>query len=650
MLKKLLFAVAFVVAATAMNAQTVIWEENFESGTTLPAGWVQQTAATDGGWKIGTNTAVSSQSFPIPNNASGNIMASNDDQCNCTKLNDRVIFPAFDLTAYAGSSLYLTYDLFFAKLSYQGITEGLKVQASVDGGTTWTTVKDIKGRVFWVTPSGADVSAYAGMANVLFALNYTDGGGWLYGAAVDNIKLIVPDNTLKASMAGVGISRYLDAIPAYFNYDKYWTNGEMYLTGTVSNPGFVPITSFDLVISNGTNTVTESYTVDMPFDESYDFEIPYTVKAGDNDVSVTVSNINGSVDNDPADNTGSAFVEGVTPVAGRKVIGEEATGTWCQWCPRGAVMMDFMTAEYPEFIGIAVHNGDPMVVGAYDAGMGALIGGYPSGLLDRTYNDVDPTEFENYYIARMALEPKVSINQNVAWDETTRTVTVSSYFKFLEEMNGDFRVAVIFTEDDVTGTTSTYAQKNAYAGGAAGPMGGYENLPATIPASQMVYDHVARALIGGFNGAAGTAPATNPAGTVFSNENTYVVPAAYDITQMHAITVLIDNTSGEVLNAEQTDIPNLFVGTKNPDQLVSVKMFPNPVVDEATIKLNLKESSDVQMRVIDAMGRVVVERNYSSVSGEQQLPFRVGSLATGAYMLSVTAKGQTVTESFVISR
>ena len=56
------------------------------------------------------------------------------------------------------------------------------------------------------------------------------------------------------------------------------------------------------------------------------------------------------------------------------------------------------------------------------------------------------------------------------------------------------------------------------------------------------------------------------------------------------------------------------------------------------------------MRVVDAMGRVVVERNYSSVSGEQQLPFRVGSLATGAYMLSVTAKGQTVTESFVISR
>lgn len=650
MLKKLLSAVAFVVVATAMSAQTVIWEENFESGTTLPAGWTQQTAASDGGWKIGTNTALSSSSFPIPNNSSGNILATNDDKCNCNKLNDLIITPTMDLsTIPAGTPLYLTYDLFFAKLSYQAVTEGLSVMVSLNGGA-FTKVKDVKGRTFWVTPSGVDVSAYAGNLDVRFGFKYTDGGGWLYGAAIDNVKLVIPDNTLKASMAGVGISRYLDAIPAYLDYSKFWTDGQMYLTGTVSNPGFVPITSFDLVISNGTDTVTENYTVDMPFDESYDFELPYTVKQGPNAVTITVANINGGDDNDPADNVGNASVEGVTPVAGRKVIGEEATGTWCQWCPRGAVMMDFLTNEYSNFIGIAVHNADPMVVGPYDTGMGALIGGYPSGLVDRTFNDIDPTEFENAFIDRMSVEPKVSINQNVDWDDVTRTATVTSYFKFLEDMTGDFRVAVVFTEDDVTGTTSTYAQKNAYAGGGAGPMGGYESLPSTVPASQMVYDHVARALIGGFNGAAGTAPPSGPAGTVFSNENTFVVDPTYDVTQMHAITILFDNSTGEVLNAEQTDIPNLFTATKNVDQLVSVKMFPNPVVDEATIKLNLKETSDIQVRIVDALGRVAVERNYAGVSGEQRLPFRVGSLPTGAYMLSVTAKGQTVTTPFVISR
>ena len=651
MLKKLLFATALVVFASAMSAQTILWQENFEAGTTLPVGWTKQTAATDGGWLIGTNTTLSSSSFPIPANGSTNVLATNDDKCNCNKLNDIIVLPTFYLdTIPVGTPMYLTFDLFFAKLSYQAVTEGLKVVASVNGGA-WTTVKDLKGRAFWVTPSGVDVSAYAGAPDVRFGLNYTDGGGWLYGAAVDNFKLLIPDNTLKANIAGVGISRYLDAIPAYLNYSKFWAGGEMFLTGTVGNPGFVAIDSFDLVISNGTNSVTNHYVASLPFDETFDFEIPYTVQQGANPVTITLANINGGADNDPADNVGNATVVGVNAAVGRKVVGEEATGTWCQWCPRGAVMMDFLTSEYYSFIGIAVHNADPMVVGAYDAAMGGLIGGYPSGLVDRTFNDIDPTEFENAFIDRMSQDPAVIINQNVAYDDATRTATVSSYFKFQEEKNGDFRVLVVFTEDDVTGTGTTYAQKNAYAGGGAGPMGGYESLPATIPAAQMVYDHVARALVGGgFDGAAGSAPPTNPVGTVFSYENTYVIPAAYDVTQMHAITMLLDNATGEILNAEQTDIPNLFTATKDIDQLVSVKMFPNPVVDEATIKLNLKETSDLQIRIVDAYGKVAIERNYSNVSGEQQLPFRVGNLASGAYMMSVTSKGQTVTKPFVIAR
>jgi hypothetical protein len=651
MLKKLLFAVAMVVFATALNAQTVIWSEDFESGATLPAGWTQQTGASDGGWLVGTNTALSSTSFPIPSNGSGNMLGTNDDKCNCNKLNDLVILPPFDLTAQAGEKLFLIYDLFFAKLSYQGVIENLDGFASTDGGANWLPLKAIKGRPFWVNPSGFEVTDYAGMTDVLFALKYSDNGGWLYGAAIDNVKLVIPDDVIKTNVAAVGLSRYIDAVPTYFEYAKFWTGGEMYLTGTVNNPGFVNVTSFDIQVSNGTTTTTETVTVDMPFDESYDFELPYTVAAGVNDVQVTVNNINGAGDDgDPSDNVDNASVEGVTPVAGRKVIGEEATGTWCQWCPRGAVMMDFLTENYDNFIGIAVHNADPMVVAAYDGPVSAAVGGYPSGLIDRAYGDVDPLEFEDYFIDRMSQEPVVAINQNVDWDATTRTATVTSYFKFLQEMNGDFRVAVAFTEDDVTGTASTWGQKNAYSGGGSGPMGGYENLPTTVPASQMVYDHVARAIVGGFGGAANSAPATNPAGTVFSYQTTYTVPNAYDVTQMHAVTMLINNAGGEILNAEATAIPNIFTGVKDANSAVSVKMFPNPVVDEATIKINLTETSDVMVRIVDAMGKVVVERNYANISGEQRLPFRVGDMATGAYVLSVTAGGQTVAQTFVISR
>lgn len=652
MLKKLLFASALFVFATALHAQTIIWEENFNAGTTLPAGWTQQTSASDGGWKVGTAAALSSGSFTIPNNASGNILATNDDGCNCNKNSDLVILPMFDLTAYADSTLYLTYDIFFARLCYQGIFENLEAYASVDNGVTWQSLKPLKGRTVWVNPSGFDVSTFAGQDSVLLGIKYSDGGGWLYGAAVDNFKLIIPDNTLKTSLTQVALSRYIDAIPTYFEYSNFLTGGEMFITGNVNNIGFQNIASFDLYVNDGSGTDTLKYSgLDIPFDENFEVNIPYTVKEGDNNVSVTLANINGGDDNDLSDNAGDASVTGVTPVAGRKVVLEEATGTWCTWCPRGAVMLDFMAESYPETaIAIAVHNGDPMKVTAYDGPFSTLIGGsYPSVAVDRIHIG-DPLEFEDFYIERMQDAPAIAINQNVDFNEVTRKVEVTSYVKFLEEMNGNFGIAVVYTEDNVTGTLSTYAQVNAYAGGCNGPMGDFVNLPSPVPANQMVYNHVARSIVGTFTGNGNAVPDNNPAESIISFESAYTVPTSFDVTEMHAITLFIDKTTGDIINAEKTAIPNVFVSTNAPDEIVSVSMFPNPVQDAATIKLNLTETSDVQIRILDAYGKVAAEQNYANMSGEQRLPFQVGNLAAGAYMMSVSAKGHTVNKTFVIIR
>ena len=53
-----------------------------------------------------------------------------------------------------------------------------------------------------------------------------------------------------------------------------------------------------------------------------------------------------------------------------RVVGEEATGTWCGWCPRGAVALNWMDHDYEGYWqGIAVHNGDPMSDADYDNGL-----------------------------------------------------------------------------------------------------------------------------------------------------------------------------------------------------------------------------------------------------------------------------------------
>ena len=101
----------------------------------------------------------------------------------------------------------------------------------------------------------------------------------------------------------------------------------------------------------------------------------------------------------------STQIEAIFPAEGKLVIGEEATGTWCGWCPRGAVALNWMDKDYEGYWqGIAVHNGDPMTDPDYDNGIAPYISGYPSGLVDRG-SDIDPGAFKQDFLQRIIIEP-----------------------------------------------------------------------------------------------------------------------------------------------------------------------------------------------------------------------------------------------------
>lgn len=46
----------------------------------------------------------------------------------------------------------------------------------------------------------------------------------------------------------------------------------------------------------------------------------------------------------------------------RRMVMEEATATWCGWCPQGIVAIDVLKRDFPDnFLAIAIHgNGDKM--------------------------------------------------------------------------------------------------------------------------------------------------------------------------------------------------------------------------------------------------------------------------------------------------
>jgi hypothetical protein len=432
-------------------------------------------------------------------------------------------------------------------------------------------------------------------------------------------------------------------------------------TVSILNAGVTPITSFKVDLTYNGNTYTQNVSgINLASIASYNVSMPaLPLVAGNQNVVATVYDINGGLDNDISDNTLTTSINPVVPAAGKMVVSEEGTGTWCQWCPRGAVFMDDFNAKYDGFwAGIAVHNGDPMAVTDYDDGMGALIAGYPSALVDRG-NDVDPSGMTPEFLTRLQTAPVATLVNGANWDAANRVLTVSVKSQFNMAATSEYKIACVLTEDGVTGVGAGWSQSNAFAGGNNGVMGGYESLPNPVPAAQMVYDHVARIIAPGFDGYTGSFPAVVNAGESHVVNFSFTLPSTWDENEIHIIGMLIspngriDNagtaTIAEAVNNGYENGINAGLYDALPNQLdEAIKLYPNPTSDHATIAINLKEAEDVSITLFDIKGNVLQASSYSNWVGLSSVELNTNSLTAGVYLVKFSIGGMTTTKRLVI--
>jgi hypothetical protein len=242
------------------------------------------------------------------------------------------------------------------------------------------------------------------------------------------------------------------------------------------NVGLNPITSAVLEVSDG--TLSENINIDginLAYAETYENVYKYTVKnTTKNTITFKIKSVNGGTDLNAVNDSKSVDIYGVSKKISKKMLAEEATGTWCTWCPRGAVFMAKMKEDYPDdFIGIAVHNQDPMTLTSYNTGLTNLPGfsGFPSVVVNRQ-NIIDPEEMPEYF-TEIASREVAPIELNVQQSKVSRKITISGDIEFFTNIDdADFSVVAVIVEDSVKGTTSGYNQVNSYAGGANGEMGG----------------------------------------------------------------------------------------------------------------------------------------------------------------------------------
>ncbi|MCC6752690.1 MAG: Omp28-related outer membrane protein [Saprospiraceae bacterium] len=440
------------------------------------------------------------------------------------------------------------------------------------------------------------------------------------------------------------------------------------LTGTswpasvkIKNVGRNKITSVELEWSlAGGTPVTETFALDLDsLVESAPLPLSQNVTfaPGNATIDFAIKKVNGTNDDKAANNAKSVRLEGVTPAPDKKIVVEEATGTWCQWCPRGAVYLDSLSKLYPEhFIGIAVHNRDPMAVAAYDAGLTTFPGftGFPQVVTNRRTLS-DPSAIEPIFYNQIVELSPVVLDAGAAYDAGTRKLTIEAKAHFAEAVSGDYRFNLVIAEDGVRGTASGYNQSNAYAGGANGVMGGYELLPNPVPAARMVYNHVGRAILDGWAGQAGFLPADIPEGTEYIKSWDFTIPAGFTPANMKLVAMMLD-PNGEIINAAEVSFDDaiakgLFTASEDPGASADAwYVFPNPAEDLASVYVTTSEPVDVSMQLRDAYGRELAKRSYGRKSGSFELPVQMASLDQGNYFVVLTLGQQTSVKMISVIR
>jgi hypothetical protein len=214
-------------------------------------------------------------------------------------------------------------------------------------------------------------------------------------------------------------------------------------------------------------------------------------------------------------------------------------------------------------------------------------------------------------------------------------LTVTASVKPAINLNGDYRIAVVVTEDDVTGTDSNYDQENAYAGGGQGVMGGFENLPNPVPASAMHYDYVSRIISPDPKGQTGCLPTTMQAGNTYSCTVQVNLNTTWKRSKLKAVALFINGMDSTILNSKTIKIDPVGVAHITGNY-APLQVYPNPANGATIVAFNTKERSLVSVTATDITGRTVYQSPAGWLqSGAHRIAVDVTTWTSGMYFITL---------------
>lgn len=393
------------------------------------------------------------------------------------------------------------------------------------------------------------------------------------------------------ALIGGGKFRQNAASAADFGEKYAAINQDVTFPVTITNYGLNGLKDFTYEVAfNGTKVDEQTVTLEEPItnilgSQTMNITFNTSEQIGLQTITITITKVNGEANESETVANGSIIV--LAEFAEAKPLIEEYTGTWCGWCTRGWVGLELLAEDFAgKAITVAAHNGDPMEIDEYTGVISKYVAGFPSMLINRL-TDVDPfhgSSDSSYGVkkdveAAIAASAPAGISVKAEWADDDKTkINISTESKFFyDDENPTVGIGYILVADGLKGSGRDWAQSNYYPNyadnyGDDPYLGALTQMDEYI--TDMTYNHVAVAGWGIENGVEGSISGALKAGEAINgtfeadlnglligsdrnsddpDDHVTVLDMIKD-KDVHIVAFLINQTTGEILNADETDI------------------------------------------------------------------------------------------------
>ncbi len=357
---------------------------------------------------------------------------------------------------------------------------------------------------------------------------------------------------------------------------------EPQLPVTLSALGSAGANSIDFVVTEADGTESEPIHLDLSQSIAFgaravvNLPLPAESAVGRQVKTITVTQVNGQP-NESVKNIATGNVITLSERVTRKPTVEEFTATWSGKGPRGIVARERMKVNFPDQLVIIANHmnsatkNDPMALDYYFEQ--AMPGANAADFVPQTaINRVKVVD--SYFGSTPGKNNAIRLDLNEAvkelapaqltltprWDADEAVVTINTDVNFLySDDEGTYALAYVVTEDGMQGDTEEWNQENTYSGNTW-----LDASDWLIPWTQkrpsvsgVIYDDVAIAALGIGSGLEGSLSPVFQEGTPLRHTITYDVDSnelVQDKSRLKVAVLLFNTETGEIVNAEQTEI------------------------------------------------------------------------------------------------